>query len=121
MIPPETAKHLGLLGFIKMTRMLRLRKIINFMNVQQSLKVSIRMFQLIILLLLAVHWVACIWYLLVTKGVDDGEVWKPVFDDDLDSSDFYKTSTLYQYLVTFYYSVLILIGRANEMGPVNLS
>eukprot|EP00347_Sterkiella_histriomuscorum_P006771 403351490 len=120
MIPPETAKHLGLLGLIKMTRMLRLRKIITFMNVQQSLKVSLRMFQLILFLLLVVHWTGCIWYLLVMQNETEQHRWKPVFDSDENKDDFYNEVSLYQYLVTFYYAVLILIGRANEMAPISL-
>ena len=33
MISSDQAKHLGLLGLVKMTRMLRLRKIVTFLNV----------------------------------------------------------------------------------------
>ena len=77
MIPSQTAKHLGVLGLIKMTRMLRLRKIITFMNVQQSLKVSLRMVQLVFFLLLLIHWMGCIWYLLLNEVQGNRVQWKP--------------------------------------------
>lgn len=56
-----------LLGLLKLVRLLRLGRIIRYMKFKQGLKVGIRMIQLLVLLLMLVHWIACIWYILVRE------------------------------------------------------
>jgi hypothetical protein len=53
------------LGLLKMVRLLRLGRIITFMKFKQGVKIGFRIFQLLFLLLLLVHWLGCIWYLLI--------------------------------------------------------
>jgi hypothetical protein len=81
------------------------------------------MIQLIMLLLLMVHWVGCIWYLLIDPNIaGNSTLWVPMFElDETKSTDFCESSTMNQYLVTFYYAIILLIGRANEMGPVTFA
>ena len=57
-------------------RLLRLGRIIRYMKFKQGLKLGIRMLQLLMLLLMLVHWIACIWYLLVKDTYD----WVPPKD-----------------------------------------
>ena len=54
-----------ILGLLKMVRLLRLGRIITFMKFKQGVKIGFRIFQLLFLLLLLVHWLGCIWYLLI--------------------------------------------------------
>jgi hypothetical protein len=54
-----------LLGLLKLVRLLRLGRIIRYMKFKQGLKLGIRMIQLLGFLLLLVHWIACIWYIIV--------------------------------------------------------
>lgn len=63
-----------------MTRMLRLRKIIAFMNLQQGLKTSFKLFSLIMLLLLIIHWVGCLYYIVISTDYDTGIEWLPPLD-----------------------------------------
>lgn len=67
-----------LLGLLKLVRLLRLGRIIRYMKFKQGLKVGIRMIQLLVLLLMLVHWIACIWYILVR----DRGSWVPPKDLD---------------------------------------
>jgi hypothetical protein len=56
---------LKLLGLLKMVRLLRLGRIIRYMKFKQGLKVGIRMFYLLFFLLLLIHWISCIWYIII--------------------------------------------------------
>ena len=59
--------ELKLLGLLKLIRLLRLGRIIRYLRFKQGLKVGIRMFQLLFFLLMLVHWVACVWFLVVKE------------------------------------------------------
>lgn len=54
-----------LLGLLKLIRLLRLGRVIRYMKFKTGLKIGIRILQLLFFLLLVVHWIACVWYLLV--------------------------------------------------------
>lgn len=115
--------ELKLLGLLKLVRLLRLGRIIRYMKFKQGLKVGIRMFQLLGFLLLLVHWIACVWYLLVkekgswippkdldyTARVERAELWT--------KNDFYDETLWFRYITCFYYSILTMVG--NEIGPRN--
>ena len=61
------------------------------------------------------HWVGCLWYLLVK----DGRVgyWLPPRQMDSGITDFYDVGLWSKYSVVFYYAMLLLVG--NEVAPVN--
>ena len=63
----EDNLELKLLGLLKLIRLLRLGRIIRYLRVKQGFKVGIRMFQLLFFLLLLVHWIACVWFLVVKE------------------------------------------------------
>lgn len=78
------------------------------------------MFQLLAMLLLLVHWIACVWYLLIKergswvppKDLDyttrvDNDLWK--------KKDFYDEGIEFKYITCFYYSILTMVG--NEIAP----
>ena len=70
--------------------------------------------QLLGFLLLLVHWVGCIWYILVRNSH-----WVPPKDLDSGETNFYKVSLGYQYSYVFYYAILLLVG--NESAPVTMT
>ena len=53
------------LGFIKITRILRLNKIITFMQAKEEVKGTVRLIQCLLLLVLYVHFTACGWFRIV--------------------------------------------------------
>ena len=65
-------------GMIKMVRLLRLGRIITFIKANQNIKLSIKIFQLILFLLLASHWTACFWYFITSFS----KTWFPPKDID---------------------------------------
>ncbi len=59
-----------------------------------------------------VHWVGCMWYLLVRNSY---ETWIPPMDLDAQETNFYELGNLGKYWVVFYYAILLLVG--NESAP----
>ncbi len=59
-----------------------------------------------------VHWIACIWYILV-RG--DSRSWLPPKDLDRQKTTFYDASLLDRYSLVFYYAILTMVG--NELAP----
>lgn len=81
------------------------------MKFKSSLKIGFKMFQLLLFLLLLVHWIGCVWYMMV-KSKDS---WLPPKDLDAGETDFYDLSNFRQYTVVFYYAILLIVG--NESAP----
>jgi len=78
------------------------------------------MFLLLFFLFLLVHWIACLWFLLVNEPGS----WVPPKDLDYvarvdnplwTKTDFYDLSIEKKYATVFYYSVLMMVG--NEISP----
>ena len=70
-----------------MVRLLRLGRIINYLMVNASMKVGFKIFQLLFGMLLLVHWLGCIWYLLINTDEQD---WLPPKDLDAQKTNFFK-------------------------------
>jgi len=104
---------LELLGLLKLIRLLRLGRVIRYMKFKTGLKIGIRIVQLLFFLLLIVHWIGCLWYILVR----DTDSWMPPKDLDAQETDFYQDSTLKKYSTVFYYAILTMVG--NEIAPRN--
>lgn len=100
-----------LFGLLKLVRLLRLGRIITYMKFKQGIKIGFRIFQLLFFLLLLVHWIGCIWYMLVS----DKDSWVPPKDLDSGETNFYEISNIRQYTVVFYYAILLIVG--NESAP----
>lgn len=83
------------------------------MKFKTGLKIGIRIFQLLFFLLLIVHWIGCLWYILVR----DEDSWMPPKDLDAQMTDFYTDSTFKKYTIVFYYAILTMVG--NEIAPRN--
>jgi len=110
-IMPNTNFSFQVFGLLKLVRLLRLGRIITYMKFKQGLKIGFRIFQLLFFLLLLVHWIGCIWYMLVSSM----DSWIPPKDLDAGETDFYRISNLRKYTVVFYYAILLIVG--NESAP----
>jgi len=77
------------LGLLKLVRLLRLGRIITYMKFKSSLKIGFKMFQLLLFLLLLVHWIGCSWYIMVRNR----DSWLPPKDLDAGETDFYDLNT----------------------------
>lgn len=104
---------LELLGLLKLIRLLRLGRVIRYMKFKTGLKIGIRIVQLLFFLLLIVHWIGCLWYILVREQ----DSWLPPKDLDKQLTDFYKDTLLKKYATVFYYAILTMVG--NEIAPRN--
>lgn len=111
--PGSSSGTLELLGLLKLIRLLRLGRVIRYMKFKTGLKIGIRIVQLLFFLLLIVHWIGCIWYILVR----DENSWMPPKDLDFQQTDFYTDTMLKKYAIVFYYAILTMVG--NEIAPRN--
>lgn len=108
-VDAETAKNFKLLGIMKLIRVLRLNRIIMYLNVKQDIKASIKLIKLVFFLLMYVHFVGCLWYSVVNVT----RYWIPPADyvDGWDSrGSFFKKEPGHQYLMSLYTSCLFLFG-----------
>lgn len=85
------------------------------MKVNASMKVGFKIFQLLFGLLLLVHWLGCIWHLLINTEEQD---WLPPKDFDAQVTNFFQVDFFEQYAVVFYQAILLIVG--NEGGPKNV-
>ena len=81
----SSSSSFGLLGLLKLVRLLRLGRILTYMKFRSSLKVTMKIIQLLLFLLLLVHWIGCTWYTLV----DEQDSWIPPKNLDEGKTDFY--------------------------------
>jgi hypothetical protein len=110
----------GILGILfkipmslKILRVFSINRAIAYMQVDLSLKIIMRIGQLLFFLLFLVHWTGCIWYILVSAPGS----WIPPKDLDSGKTNFYDVSILEQYIVVIYYGILLIVG--NESAPIS--
>lgn len=101
-----------ILNLLKLIRLLRLGRIITYLKFKQNVKIGFRMVYLLFFLLLLVHWIACVWYILI-----EDSTWMPPMDANYGETLFYESSMGEQYPVVFYYAILLLVG--SEILPMN--
>ena len=107
-------EQLALLSTLKLLRILRLSKIIMFMRVKQSVKLSFKLFQLMSILILYTHMGACFWFILIKQP----EVWIPPTDFINLETDLFTAPVHKQYWYSAYHSVFLLVGA--EAAPRTL-
>ncbi|GFR51323.1 hypothetical protein Agub_g13688 [Astrephomene gubernaculifera] len=97
---------LAALGFLKAPRMLRLGRLLRFLDSYKNAKIF-RIGQLFLTMLLISHWLACVWYMMYRfGGKDRAEFWA----FEIASSEGNTGSELSYYVVSYYYSFLLLVG-----------
>jgi len=65
-----------LFGILKLGRVLRLSKIIQYMSVTEEIKASMKLIKMIFLLIIYIHCFACLWWLIVNHN----QTWIPYKD-----------------------------------------
>ena len=65
-----------LFGLLKAVRVTRLNRIINYMNVKDDVKMTLKLLKLVYFLLLYIHFVGCIWWYIIR----DDKNWIPQMD-----------------------------------------
>ena len=98
-------------SLLKLIRVLRLSKIVTYMNIKDSAKMSLKLAKLLFFLILYLHWQGCLWYLIVSSD----EIWIPPLDFVYMETELYKESVIMQYLMSLYHSTVILAG--GDIGP----
>ena len=74
--PNLNPKTLKFLSMIKLVRLLRLSKIINYLKMSSHFKHGMKIVQLLMMLLLVIHWTACFWYVVALTSI----TWLPPKD-----------------------------------------
>ena len=79
-----------------------------------DVKNSLKLFQLIFMIVLYMHCQGCAWYFLVIQD----EQWAPALDSADPDADFYspETTLWHKYITSFYSSIFLL--TSNDLGPV---
>lgn len=105
---------LAALGFLKAPRMLRLGRLLRFMDRMKNAKMM-RIVQLFMFMCLLSHWLACVWYMMYRFGGKDGaEDW--TFNVQESDSEAGGATA---YVITYYQSFLLLV-RDGKGGCVLL-
>ena len=82
------------------------------MNVRQEMKSALKLFELIFLIVVYIHVLACLWFVIASRE----EVWWPTVDYVLpDGSVLYESDIINQYCISIYSAVLLLTG--NDIIP----
>ena len=108
---------LEFLGLLKLMRIFRVPKLIQKVSLTETAKTSIKVLEVILLLVILYHITACIWFIVV----DGTNEWVPpvYWIDFVDlGRAFYldfRTSLQEQYLLCLYYGVMGL--NSGEIGP----
>jgi hypothetical protein len=83
------------------------------MNVKEHIKHMMKLAQIIFFLVMYLHIIACCWFLLVSmKGK-----WVAPLEGIDPNRDLFNSSTIHQYLISVYYSILLL--TQNDITPLN--
>ena len=109
-----------MISCLKLVRVLRLGKLINYLNESDELKLQLRLFKLCFFFLLHCHIAACVWYM-VNVYNDDQWIpaqWEKFVAATNSNSNFYERSWQTRYTITFYNAILMLLG--NDIQPTNI-
>lgn len=121
LILQDESQGLELISLIKFVRVLRLYRMINYMNQSDGVKVSLKLIQVLLLLLVWVHLVACVWFYVITieDQEDDSVRWVPPKEYALGTYiSVYEMPQAEQYVNSLYVSVQMLTG--NDVYPRGL-
>ena len=64
----NSAKHLVIFSCLKLIRILRINRLLIYLNSSVDIKHTIRLIKMCFFLLLYLHFTACIWYFIITLG-----------------------------------------------------
>ena len=98
-------------SLLKLFRVTRLTRIIARLNVSEDTKNSLKLFQLIFFIIMYIHCMGCAWWGIIK--ID--ETWVAPLDMGSDHI-IYEETFGRQYVISVYYSVLLMMG--NDVYPV---
>lgn len=99
---------LKIFGLLKLVRISRLGRIIILLNIEETIKISLKLANMIFMLLVYFHCQACLWYILVSQNKE----WVPPLDY-LVTREVYNDSLSMKYLTSYYYSVMFFANNDN--------
>lgn len=68
-----------MLGALKLVRILRLKRIMTYLRINEETKAFLNLIKLIFYLIIYVHCFACIWWMIVSSANTLEMMWVPVF------------------------------------------
>ena len=83
------------------------------MSSHESFKFGAKVSELLIFLVLLIHWVGCAWYIMIERQ----DSWIPPKDLNEGVTIFYEETVMERYVDCLYYALLML--WANEMAPIS--
>ena len=98
-------------GLLKLIRILRLSRLIQFLNVKREVKVQFNLIKLVFFLIMYIHFQGCIWYFVVVQN----KVWIPPLDYVWIETTLWDDTVWGKYWNSQYHSVMILSG--GDIGP----
>lgn len=99
---------------IKLVRIVRLQKIINFLTTTDDVKASLKLLKTVFMLVFYIHLTGCLWFYI---GKPD-RAWIPMqFSYYGRETSIYDEDTYTMWLVSAYNAVLTLVG--SDIGPKN--
>ena len=98
----SNALLLQMFGLLKLVRVLRLSRLITFLNLKSDIKMSLKLVKLIFFLVLFLHWLGCIWYFIVKQD----EKWIPPLDYVFIETEIYQSSKFKKYWVSTFFNHL---------------
>ncbi|CAI2368538.1 unnamed protein product [Moneuplotes crassus] len=102
---------LQLFGLLKLVRILRLSRLITYMNLQDDVKMSLKLGKLIFFLIMYIHCIGCLWFFIAKQN----ETWMPPLDYVWVETHIYTENAFHQYCNSLYHAMLMLGG--NDIGP----
>ena len=85
-----------ILGLLKLVRVLRLSKLITYLNLKSNVKMSLKLAKLIFFIVMFVHWLACVWFYIVVQDYS----WWPPLDDKYIVTQLYEMPQFTKYWVS---------------------
>lgn len=119
LIRGHKVKSLQFFGLLKLGRLLRINRIIRFLNASRDFKASAKLMNLVFFLIVYLHCYACVLW----SNVVDGKVWTPYYlqENVAESIHFLyyddQVEVSSKYLVCLYQSVQTMGG--GDFGPMN--
>lgn len=84
---------LEMISLLKLVRVLRLSRLITYMNLKNDLKMSLKLVKLVFFLVLFIHCLACTWWFIVKQNKE----WLPPLDYVYVTTDLYTYSDFHKY------------------------
>lgn len=102
-----------ILGVLKLGRILRLNKIIQFLKSTNDIKAGLKIFKMILYLTTYLHCYSCLWWLIVSKT----QTWVSPLDQMIPDHYYriYQQGILQQYMASLHATVLTLLG--SDISP----